>query len=86
MAVIGASRREHSIGREILHNLIQYEFRGAVYPVNPRAGVVHSIRAYRRLDAIPDEVDLAVIVVGSVRRRRGPSIPAPGSSERSPSE
>jgi len=65
VAVIGASRRENSIGREILHNLIQSGFTGAVYPVNPHAGVVHSIRAYRRLADIPDPVDLAVVVVSS---------------------
>jgi acetyltransferase len=65
VAVIGASRQEHSIGREILSNLIRFGFAGAVYPVNPNAGVVHSIRAYRRLDEIPDPLDLAVVVVSS---------------------
>jgi acetyltransferase len=63
IAVVGASRKPHSIGREILHNLIRFGFNGPVYPVNPAPGAVHSIRAYPSLRDIPDPVDLAVIVV-----------------------
>jgi acyl-CoA synthetase (NDP forming) len=37
IAVIGASRREGTMGHQILHNLIAYGFTGAVYPVNPKA-------------------------------------------------
>jgi acyl-CoA synthetase (NDP forming) len=36
IAVIGASRRENTIGHQILHNLITFGFIGAVYSVNPR--------------------------------------------------
>jgi acetyl coenzyme A synthetase (ADP forming)-like protein len=63
IAVVGASRKPHSIGREILHNLIRFGFNGPVYPVNPALGAVHSIRAYPSLRDIPDPVDLAIIVV-----------------------
>jgi acetate---CoA ligase (ADP-forming) len=63
VAVIGASRRPATIGHQILANLIVHGFTGAVYPVNPNATSVHSIRAYPSVEAIPDAVDLAVIVV-----------------------
>jgi acetyl coenzyme A synthetase (ADP forming)-like protein len=63
IAVVGASRRPQTIGYEILHNLIAHGFEGAVYPVNPHTPVVHSLRCYPTLRAIPDPVDLAVIVV-----------------------
>ena len=63
VAVIGASRRHGSIGREILHAIIEYGFNGMVFPVNPKAKVIHSIKCYRSVLEIPDEVDLAVIVV-----------------------
>jgi len=63
IAVIGASRRKQTIGREILHNLVGFEFNGPVYPVNPTAPVVHSMRAYASLAEIPGPVDLAVITV-----------------------
>jgi acetyl coenzyme A synthetase (ADP forming)-like protein len=63
VAVVGASRRQQTIGREILHNLIEFGFTGPIYPVNPHLGAVHSIRAYPNLRAIPDPVDLAIVVV-----------------------
>ncbi len=63
IAVVGASRRAASIGHQILDNLLRSGFQGPVYPVNPHAGVVHSLRAYPTVAAIPEPVDLAVIVV-----------------------
>lgn len=63
IAVIGASRRLHSIGREIVDNLISNNFQGVVFPVNTNAEVVHSIKCYRSVQEIPDAVDLAIIVV-----------------------
>jgi acyl-CoA synthetase (NDP forming) len=63
IAVIGASRERGGVGREILGNLVQYEFKGAVYPVNPRANTVMSMKCYPSLSAIPDPVDLAIVVV-----------------------
>jgi acetyl coenzyme A synthetase (ADP forming)-like protein len=63
IAVVGASREKQTIGREILHNLIDFGFTGAIYPVNPNAASIHSIRCYPGLRDIPDPVDLALIVV-----------------------
>jgi acetyl coenzyme A synthetase (ADP forming)-like protein len=63
IAVIGASRRADTIGYEILDNLIKAGFKGPLYPVNPNATSIHSIRAWASVEAIPDPVDLAVIVV-----------------------
>src|SRR5947209_7964230 len=63
IAVIGASRRRSSIGFSLLHNLISAEFAGALFPVNPDAAAVHSLKCYPSLDAIPDPVDLAVVMV-----------------------
>lgn len=63
IAVIGASRDSRTIGHEILSNIVRYGFRGAVFPINPHAPAVHSIKAYPTVTAVPDAVDLAVIVV-----------------------
>lgn len=63
VAVIGASRDEASIGGRIMRNLLRARFSGTVYPVNPNAGSVGSIKAYGSVLDIPDPVDLAVIVV-----------------------
>jgi acetyltransferase len=63
IAVIGASRKKGSIGWEILHNIVEYEFNGKVFPVNPHAEVIHSIKCFPSVRDIPDPVDLAIIVV-----------------------
>ncbi len=63
IAVIGVSRRKNSIGREMLHNVIEYEFNGTVFPVNPKAEVIHSMKVYDSIRHVPDDVDLAVITV-----------------------
>jgi acetyl coenzyme A synthetase (ADP forming)-like protein len=63
VAVVGASREPSSIGYRILEALITSRFQGPVYPVNPKAGVVFSIRAYPSVTQLPESVDLAVIAV-----------------------
>jgi len=63
IAVIGASRRRDSLGFSLLHNLVVNEFSGAIFPVNPHARAIHSLKCYPSVAAIPDPVDLAVIMV-----------------------
>jgi len=63
VAVIGASRAADSIGHQILANILRYGFTGPVFPVNPRATSVCSVRAYPAIGAIGEPVDLAVIAV-----------------------
>ena len=63
VAVIGASRRRGTVGGEVFHNLLESGFEGVVYPVNPASDTVQSVRAYRHLGDVPDQVDLAVIAV-----------------------
>ena len=47
VAVIGASRRPNTIGNFVFRNLIQQDFKGVVYPVNPNAEVIAAIKALR---------------------------------------
>lgn len=63
IAVVGASRREGSVGHSLVRNLIEAGFQGTVYPVNPHAHSVMGLTAYPRVDAIPDAVDCAVVAV-----------------------
>jgi acetyltransferase len=62
VAVVGATEREGSVGRTVLWNLISSPFGGTVFPVNPKRSSVLGVKAYPSLDAIPDPIDLAVIV------------------------
>jgi acetate---CoA ligase (ADP-forming) len=67
IAVIGASRMSNTIGHQIFANLLRYGFTGAVYPVNPNASSIQSVRAYPSVGALPEPIDLAVIVVPKER-------------------
>lgn len=62
VAVVGATAKEGSVGRAVLWNLISSPFDGTVYPVNPKRNSVLGIRAYPSIKAIPDPVDLAVLI------------------------
>jgi acetyl coenzyme A synthetase (ADP forming)-like protein len=63
VAVVGASRNTDSVGHQVLSNLLAAGFAGPVYPVNPGAEYVASVKAYPTLLDIPGAVDLAVVAV-----------------------
>ncbi len=62
IAVIGATEKAGSVGRTLLWNLISNPFGGTVFPINPQRASVLGMKAYPRLAALPQPVDLAVIV------------------------
>lgn len=62
VAVIGATEKVGSVGRTIVWNLLSSPFGGTIYPVNPNRANILGIKAYPTIGAIPDKVDLAVIV------------------------
>jgi acetate---CoA ligase (ADP-forming) len=63
IAVVGASARPDSVGHSVFTNLLHANFTGTIYPVNLKTKSVSGVRAYPSLADIPDEVDLAVLVV-----------------------
>lgn len=62
VAVIGASTKPNSVGFAVFSNILKSNFQGIVYPVNPKARNILSIRTYPSVTAIDDEIDLAVII------------------------
>ena len=65
IAIIGASRTPGKVGYDILKNIIQYGYTGAVYPINPNASEILGRKSYPSLHDVPDKIDLAVVVVPS---------------------
>ena len=64
IAVVGASDEAGRMGGGfVLKFLRKHGFSGAVYPVNPKYGEVQGLRCYPSLEAIPEPVDVAVVVV-----------------------
>jgi len=63
IAVIGASRRQDTIGQTLVRNLVLADYQGRVYVVNPAAESVAGMPSYPSVAAIPDDVDIAVVAV-----------------------
>ena len=63
VAVIGASDKEESLGRAVFENLLNPEYPGKVYPVNPHHDQILGEPAFGSVLDIPGRVALAVIVV-----------------------
>ncbi len=70
VAVIGATENAGSVGRTILWNLVSSPFGGTVFPVNPKRASILGIKAYPNISAVPESVDLAVVVTPA------PTVPA----------
>jgi acetyltransferase len=62
LAVVGATEAEGSVGRTLLENLERGGFPGSIYPINPKRDSVLGVKAYASIAALPERVDLAVIV------------------------
>ena len=63
IAVIGASAEEGKIGYSVVRNLLDGGFSGAIYPVNPRVPEIQGLTAYKSIEDIQAEVDVAVFAI-----------------------
>ena len=61
IAIIGISRKADKDYWSTLVNLLNFGFQGKIYPVNPAADQLLGIKTYPSLEAIPGEIDLAII-------------------------
>ncbi|MFA3919477.1 acetate--CoA ligase family protein [Ruegeria hyattellae] len=63
VAVIGASPRPGTVGQQVVENLMNSDFTGSLYPVNPSASEVLGLRAYGDIACLPEVPDLAVLAI-----------------------
>jgi len=63
VAIIGASRDPGTIGQLLFRCIMQNRFSGVVYPINPNAEAIMSVKAYPSVLDVPGDVDLALIAV-----------------------
>jgi acetyltransferase len=63
VAVIGASTKDLSIGNRVIKNLVDFEFKGPIYPINPKADEVRGIKAYKSILDAPDNIDVVHMVI-----------------------
>lgn len=63
VAIIGASRREESIGALVMRNILAAGYQGELYPIHRVAEQVQGLKAYPSILETPEPVDLAIVVV-----------------------
>lgn len=63
IAVVGASRKEDSVGQAAVRNLVMAGYSGSVYAVNPTAESVSGLPAFTAVSDIPGPVELAIVAV-----------------------
>jgi acetyltransferase len=63
VAVIGASQDAHKLGYGVIRNLLQYRYKGEIYPVNKSAYEIQGLSCFDSVKKVPDPVDLAIIIV-----------------------
>ena len=72
IAIIGASRKKNSAGQGIVKSLLKggvfnhktnRPFKGKIYPINPKATSILSLKCYKSILDIKGKIDLAIIVV-----------------------
>ena len=63
VAVIGASSKDLHIGNRVIKNLIDFGFKGEIYPINPKADEIRGIPALKSIADAPDGVDVVHMVI-----------------------
>jgi acyl-CoA synthetase (NDP forming) len=60
--VVGASSDTHGLRGRILEVMLSHPYGGKIYPVSRSAAEVQGLKAYPSVDALPETVDMAVLI------------------------
>lgn len=64
IALIGAAREEGKVGHLIFEHILGSNYKGKIYPINPKANEIHGIKCYPSVRDVPERlVELAVLVI-----------------------
>lgn len=63
VAVVGASKDPFKWGNMLLKAIKKSGFQGRIYPINPKEEKIEGLPCYPSVKDVPDEVDMAIIVV-----------------------
>ncbi|MGI0003776.1 MAG: acetate--CoA ligase family protein, partial [Candidatus Nitrosotenuis sp.] len=63
VALVGASATPGKIGNSVLDSLARHDYKGKVYPINPKADEILGVKCYPSIEEINGQVDLVVVCV-----------------------
>src|ERR1700687_3811451 len=65
IAVVGASEDASRISGEPMRALVEYGYKGEIYPVNPKRSQIRGLRCYQDVTQVPQPCDVAVVAVAA---------------------
>ena len=71
IAVLGASERPGSVGRQTMQNLLAGGYEGRLYALNPRYRDVCGVPCFPRLEDLPEAVEHIVLALGDANLEAG---------------
>ncbi|MHA1776759.1 MAG: hypothetical protein DRO88_08435 [Promethearchaeia archaeon] len=63
VAIFGASTNPNKSGYKIVENLLNHQYPGKIFPINPRGGSILGMSLYKSVLDVAEPVDLAIIFV-----------------------
>lgn len=63
VVVIGASSAAGKPGNDVIRNILDNGYRGALYLVNPKGGEILGTRVHSSIEDLPEGIDLAVVIL-----------------------
>ena len=63
IAVVGASNEEGKIGNSVMKNLINGGYKGAIYPIHPKAEEIMGRKVFKSVKDVEGDIDVAVFAI-----------------------
>jgi len=63
IAVVGASATQGKVGNTVLNNIINSGYEGKIFPINPAGGEISSLKCYKSVLDVPEDIDIAIFVI-----------------------
>ena len=63
VALVGASATAGSLGESVLTNLVESNYRGEIYLINPKRPVIHHRVCLGGIEELPEDVDCVVLAI-----------------------
>jgi len=67
LVFVGASTSPGKLGHRAIKNIVDFGFRGAIYPIHPTAREIYGLTAYKNVADVPGPIDRALIAVGATQ-------------------
>ena len=66
VAIVGASDDKGRIGGKPLSYMLDQNYSGKIFPVNPKHQTIQGLKSYKSLSEIEDDLDFVLVAVPSI--------------------